>query len=854
MRRIEAEGSLSARALLVGEAPGETEERIGRPFVGASGFKLNSWWHDVGLSRTDFRIDNVYPFRPPHNNLDAVDRALVHEWANDLHHRIAEMTDPYVIVPTGNTALRALMRRDLDDKNVSITKYRGSIMAYTALDGRVIKMIPTIHPAAIYHQKAKKARGQEKTNPGRTEKHCRLDWQRIAAEMQFREVRAPDETYYIVDQLSDLEYWHQEFNVLAADVPLTLDIETPHGVIDCVGFSWNPCVSISIPLAWPGYGPEHPTYDARRAFIEHVCRSPNPKVLQNGGYDTYWLKRREGIDVTNYFYDLMVMHFILDPVDDHDLAYMKSIFLRGEYHKDEAKGDKALKYASSYDAMLTYNGMDCCSQIALYYELQQRLQAADRWKLYQTVSGPLLEVLADMSCGGIRVSRVARSRQRMRLIADCIGIQDQLAALAGFPLHAKNDLSNTKLKRFLYETLGLPPQRERAKRDGTGGGLTVKEVALRKLQLRYPQKTGEVIPLVLDHRRKLKLSSFMDDKAIDDDDYLRCSYSPTTEAGRCSSSKNHFKTGANLFNQDRASEVRSGFVPDHPDHILLELDASQIESRLVYVMSGDPALQELATLAPDTFDQHSYNAHIIYGASPDKPAGKAYPAHAPDGRLLGYVDSDQRYLGKRTVHGAQRGMGGEKLADLLLQEDIVRTPDECQRRIERYLREHPGLEQYFEWIRWRILREHKLTTSWGFCWDVKYEKMDADLYRRAYSLLPQSECAFLIYSVLVPTWQYIRAWWTPGDMRVLTSVYDSVLLSIRADPSLIEQVLSFMWHNLAKPRTYTTRTGTFDLTMFGEAKIGHDWSFSDGIEFKRPPSYNGIATALDQLKGHQRAA
>jgi DNA polymerase len=850
MRRIEAEGSLAARALLVGEAGGENEERIGRPFVGASGFKLNSWWQPLGLSRSDFRIDNVYPYRPPHNNLDALDRDVLHEWANDLHYRVAEMHDPYVIVPTGATALRALMRRDLNDKSISIVKYRGSIMRYVDLNGREIKMLPTIHPASIYHQRAKKAREQVKTNPGRTEKHCRIDWARIAHEMTFREIDAPEETYYIVDQPSDLAYWSDYFRTAVyGETALTLDIETPHNVVDCVGFSWNPNFSISIPLHWPDCDPA--TYVQRRLLIETICTSPNPKVMQNGFFDTFWLRRAEGIEVSNYIYDLMVMHQILDPVDDHDLAYMKSIFLRGEYHKDEAKRpETAMKYASSYEAMLTYNGMDCCTQIALYYELRRRLEEAGCWQLYTDHVAPLLEVLVDMSCGGILTSRGQRRRTHARLIADIVGIQDQLTALAGEPLHAKIDLSRTKLKRFLYEKLGLPPQRDRAKRDGTGGGLTVKETALRRLQLRYPKQCGDAISLILDHRRKLKLSQFLVDAKTDDDDRLRCQYAPMAESARCTSSGNPMGTGANLFNQDRAPEVRSTFIPDRPDHVLVELDASQIESRLVYVMSGDPALQKLAMLSPDEFDQHSYNAHIVYGASKQKLLGeKSYEVKSPDLVHLGYVSYDQRYLGKRFSHGAQRGMGGEKLAELLLNEDIVLTPDECQRRIDRWLRELPGHNDYFEWVRWKVLREKQLTTSWGFCWNVEHEKMDADLYRRAYSLLPQSECAFLLYSVLVPTWRAIREFGI--DARVLTSVYDSVVLSIVNDASTIARIITPMFQWLGKPRTYATRTGHFALSMFGEVKIGRDWSMRDGVEWKRCPTFEELKVALPRLKDKQ---
>ena len=834
-RRIPAEGRLDAPIALVGEAPGENEDRLLRPFVGASGFKLNSWWQPLGLSHSDFWKDNVYPFRPPHNNIDAIPEDDLNAWANDLHYRVAELVDPYVLVPTGNLALRALLREyplriPLDERKhaVTITKYRGSIMAYVDLNGRTIKMIPTIHPAAIYKQRAKKARGQEKANPGRTEKHCKFDWARIAAESKFREVAAPEEQYYIVDQLDDLDYWAMEWNGIDPETPVTIDIETPiRGRVGCVGFAWNPSFAISIPLDWDGLGPDHPTYAARRTLITRICESPNAKVLQNGHFDIWHLTRLEGIRVENYRYDLKYMHHCLDPCDDHDLGYMKSIFLRGQYHKDEAKGLLS-RYSSTYEACLTYNGMDCCTQIALYHELQARLEAAGRWNLYETAYAPLLPILIDMMLGGMRVSRPARRQAHAVLTAETIDLQDRLAVLAGEKLHATKDLSPTKLKRFLYETLRLPPQRKRGAR-GEAGKVTTQEVTLRKLQLRFPQYCGDAITLILEHRRKLKLSQFLAETRIDDDDRLRCVYEPTTEAGRLSSSKNDGGTGTNLQNQDRDPLVRGSFIPDRPDHILLEVDCSQAESRVVYVLSGDDTLYDLALREPHDFDAHSYNAALIFGCPLDK------------------VTKEQRYLGKKSVHGAQRGMGGDKLADELLKDNVVRTPDECQRMIDRYLREHPGINAYFEWVRGQVLREKRLTNSWGFCWDVSHEKMDAELYRRAYSFLPQSEVAFLLNVWgLIPIAEFLATWfpWIE-QVRIASQVHDSIVLSIERRAPTIMAVCQALNDHLTQPRTYQTARGPRELSMPIEFKLGSTWVAEH--EWKRLPTEHEVADALDAM-------
>lgn len=1173
LKRIHADGSLSAPIALIGEAGGENEERIGRPFVGASGHKLNSWWHEVGLRRADFWIDNVFPFRPPHNDLASLlasDYLTVHEWAANLHDRIAALEDPKLIVTTGNIALRALMRRALDDTSITITKYRGSLLEYIDARGRSIKLIPTIHPASIYHQRAKKARGQEKSNPGRTEKHCKMDWARIARELSIPGVPRPEdvETYHVPWDDAELAWWREEVSRLDPSIPITIDIENPSGPIACVGFAWSPEASVTIPLRERGTPEDeaHPTFAARRALIEFICTTPNPKVLQNGPYDICHLHRQENITVVNYCYDLMEMHHVLDPCEDHDLAFMISAFLRRAYHKDEAKGDKAKKYSDSFAALCAYNGMDCCTQIALFYELQERLIAAGRWTVYEQCFKPVIPHLIAMMLGGMRTSRIERRIAGAQLRARTIEIQDELARVAGRRLHAKKGLSRKLCMEYIYGELKLPVQRKRGSKDKPGA-VTLDEVAKRKLQLRFPapHPAGTALGLMLEHERIIKLASFLTDSKTDDDGYLRSEIRQLTETGRCSSKKNPFGTGClpgdaevltphgwlrlddfsvgkimqydpetaelsfetatqyvtefsgelvradswfhranytpghrigvdvernrnkvktvewvvehaadvaersvawmptsgeydgflhicaplirlivatqadgsiegsvirfafkkkrkierllkladdvgitlseqsaqagyrrfcirsrdaepiirrlgaaklydrwlldcdantleafidetqywdatirgqswmyftthernaewvqtvvhltnrratrrvvenrrpgsygehsakplhtvairpvatarltkkhwstvsydgpvycaqtatgfflvrsegtifvtgntNLQNQDRDERVRSSFVPDHPDHILLEVDCSQAESRIVYVLSGDDDLYNMAILPPDRFDTHSYNARLIFGASQTKTDTHKYPVTDVDlVTKLGYVTYEQRYFGKRVEHGAQRGMGGETMSNNLLKDGEIRTPEECDRMLKQYHLVKPGVGRYFEWVRGLILRERALTNSWGFRWDVRHEKMDQELYRRAYSFLPQSEVAFILNTWGVATvGDFIAGYYRPRDARLLTQVHDSVLISCVADVDVVLSLLTVLWGSLTQERVYQTRVGPRALSMPIEAKIGPNWGFpkDQSAEWKALPSREAIAEAL----------
>ncbi|MFW9855868.1 MAG: uracil-DNA glycosylase family protein [Candidatus Thorarchaeota archaeon] len=64
---IFGEGRFDSKVIFVGEAPGATENKLKRPFVGASGNVLNEFLQKIGLSRNDVFITNIVKCRPPDN-------------------------------------------------------------------------------------------------------------------------------------------------------------------------------------------------------------------------------------------------------------------------------------------------------------------------------------------------------------------------------------------------------------------------------------------------------------------------------------------------------------------------------------------------------------------------------------------------------------------------------------------------------------------------------------------------------------------------------------------------------------------------------------------------------------------
>jgi uracil-DNA glycosylase family 4 len=97
-------GSLSPRLLFVGEAPGAAEDRVGRPFVGRSGQRLDAAVAHLGLSESDYGVLNLLKCRPPENRFD---RAAARTCRPYLDRQI-ELLSPPVTVTLGSPALHAL--------------------------------------------------------------------------------------------------------------------------------------------------------------------------------------------------------------------------------------------------------------------------------------------------------------------------------------------------------------------------------------------------------------------------------------------------------------------------------------------------------------------------------------------------------------------------------------------------------------------------------------------------------------------------------------------------------------------------------------------------------------------------
>jgi len=847
--------SPNAKILCVGEAPGGSEdsyifdpktykllsildtkgevqfnppykEAIHLPFVGRSGVKLDEWLAFAGLTRDDIYFTNVFPYRPQNNNFDTIPEDLLNKWVNILHQKIALLKNINVIAPMGNSALLALVGK------INISDWRGSILEYKTLDGRAIKVIPTLHPAGFFH------------NPA-IAYFCMLDWMRIANDRKFPELNVPTNHAIIHPDKKQIALFYAKVKANPTK-RLCIDIENDPSthLVDCIGFGLEDNEAICIPLEDDTYWPSGADRDWALAIVKALCESPNLKILQNGfQHDGFYLRMRFGIQLVNYKLDTMAMSHCLTPtaptkLKPHALDKIMSIHLRAAYHKKDTKEDdapKAMWKVKDKNKRWKYCCDDVCWQYRACDVLEQKLKDAGRWELYQQVYGGLLDAIIDMSCEGVLIDQPARRKLLATSMIKCQEITKRVEEKVGIPLHAEKGFSVKKLTKFFYEDIGF-------KKLSTS---PTDELALKKLQQSYTDKitkieeTGklpkkvtqeqvdkwkfglDITHEVLAHREAYQLGTFAFPKNIDEDSRLRCKFKFGTMFCRLSSTSNPFGTGRNLQNLPYAS--KGMIIPDDPDWVLLELDLSQVENRIVFALTGDSELIKLAKILPWDFDIHTYNAAFLFGIPESE------------------VTKEQRQTGKRIIHAGNYGEGPQRLSEVLLKEaGLVWPIKQCEDKIKTYFTKMPAIPKWQHRTIDEVRRYRFLENSWKQRFDFWWDELNKRLDNRALACRPQSDNGMLInVQGVIPAYKLCKEKYA-GKARLMLQVHDSLLIGVHR--KVAYDLNARVGEAMSKPHDFY---GTI-LSIPTQSKVG--LNYHDMHEFKEPPTQKEFEEAMENLK------
>lgn len=145
-------GQIGAKIMTIGQAPGPTEQKVGRPFNGTSGRRLFQWLGQAGIDETTFRsthymtsVTKCYPGRGNSGGGDRVPGKDEQKMCRPFLDREIELVDPQLIIPIGRLAIGLFFK-----KSLPLSKIIGQQITWQERT-----VIPLPHPsgASTWHHK-----------------------------------------------------------------------------------------------------------------------------------------------------------------------------------------------------------------------------------------------------------------------------------------------------------------------------------------------------------------------------------------------------------------------------------------------------------------------------------------------------------------------------------------------------------------------------------------------------------------------------------------------------------------------------------------------------------------------------
>jgi uracil-DNA glycosylase family 4 len=807
VREVPAVGPDNARIMIVGEAPGETEEREGRPFVGPAGKMLRSFLNRAGIDPDDCYMTNMCKVRPPANKLEkfffkgGLPNQHVLQGMVELQNDIKRIR-PNVIVACGNFPMWALTGKgkwnETETKDRArgfsgITDWRGSILEGTMGEGT--KVIPTFHPSYI---------NREGYSDHGT---WAADLSRIAREAEFPEIHRPVKSFVLDPGGSKREEFRKEVMAAASDPSkiLTFDIEYIGSKLLCVGMTLNR----DNPHVIPTRGP------ADIAYCRDLLLSGIGLNAQNAAFDCSILEWWYQMPVFRYLrYDTMLAAHSTNIELPKGLDYLCSIYTDQPYYKDMIDWNKIKKGTQPISDVYHYNGIDTWTQHEimeeqLKYDLgEQCIRETFEFEM------ALLRPLWEMSKRGVRVDQVAIDSLAKQLNDEIIAYGAVLNHIAG---RRVNVMSGKELGWLLYDHLGMPI----IKQNMTGPATDDK--TLSELLTKASKPQAEIVTLVRDIKTRRSLVSKFIGIELDDDGRLRGQYNPAgTDTGRLASKK-FYPTGrgANQQNQPRDKRVRRVFLPDE-GYEFGYADLERAESLVVAKITGDP---EMLRVHGPGVDAHRELASALFGVA------------VPD------VTDDQRYLGKKTRHAGNYMQGALRFMKEI-NKDAAKTGvaidfDEAKSYIMTYRKIHPYLSAWWHDTEIEVYSTSTLYNLLGRkrifygCRRTGHNSV-SDL-PNAVAFVPQStvgdalnvgllqlggvECQYARKRGIVGRIAEHRDILAAARFQMLMQIHDAV--AFQYDPRFKEEVLVAVRELMRVPLTVPKTGEEFEIPV--EIQVGHTW-------------------------------
>lgn len=689
-------GPPDAKILLVGEAPGKTEDIKGLPFVGASGKLLKQMLAHSGINYNQCYVTNVVDSRPPGNNFNYLyeqksrktpSRALLAAW--DILREKVERIKPNIVICLGAEPMRALTGKR------GIKEWRGTLLPYKG-----IKVLPCYHPSYIM----------------RVYNHhviAEMDFSKALKESEFVELKVPDANITIKPSLPDVIGWIDAAYRYNSKKRISWDLETVGKHIRCLGLAaeiYGVKSAISIPfIKFPSSSMAvvknnvikiSPSSDNRTSYwsatdeviiLEAIAKLFANKDIEIVGqnsisFDQPLLEQEFGIEISNHYMDTMHLWHVIHPELPMGLSFLCSVLTNYQNYWTE-------KDTTDDESEWLYNAMDSIVTLDVSYVIEEDAKRSGLSDIYFNHVHKLAIALSRSQQVGVLID----TDRRDELIKEHnIKTEEVLARIKILAGHEVNPASPKQMKKLLYDELKFPTMYKK----GGDKSVTTDEEALRKLAKAYPNE--EILTKIIEFRKASKLVSTFLDLPLDPDKRMRTSYNASgTKNPRISSSKTLWNTGMNLQNIPTGKTrgvtgIRDIFIAK-PGCVFVKGDLSQAETRAVaHILRrlGDPTLYNLYQ-DPD-FDMHKWMASFIYEKDEKD------------------IIKSERDVGKLANHSGNYCAGPGVLQTKAIKDGIPGVDYKFAKKILEIRHEAiPGLKLWWAWVEKQLRQTRILRTCLG---------------------------------------------------------------------------------------------------------------------------------------------
>lgn len=493
-----------------------------------------------------------------------------------------------------------------------------------------------------------------------------------------------------------------------------------------------------------------------------------------------YIAKKNNKKINGDVFDIKIANYLIDVTSKSEIDKIVFNYL-GEIisSNEEIYGKGAKRSLPTQELLNSYIAKIAASILEVKPLMIKRLGEENMLDLYKNIEIKVARVLANMEFEGIHVSKKALDEMSHEFDERIKVLEGSIYTLAGSEF---NIASPKQLGVVLFEDLGLPV----VKKTKTGYSTAVE--VLEQLQYKH-----DIIPLIMEYRTLTKLNSTYAKGLVKDitrEGKIHTRYEQTlTQTGRLSSVNPNLQNIPTRIEEGK--KIRKAFIPASNDRVILSIDYSQIELRVLAHIAQDKGM--IDAFKHDV-DIHTKTASDVNGVPLDE------------------VTPTMRREAKAVNFGIVYG-----ISDFGLSNNLGITRKRAKEVIEKYLETFKGVDKYMTDIV-EFAKEHgyveTLYNRRRSLPEINAKnKIIANLNARIAMNTPiQGTAADIIKIAMISAYNYIEE--SKVDAKLLLQVHDELIFDVSKD--ILEEFTD-------KMVTIMEEAANLDVKLKAEASSGPSW-------------------------------